>query len=182
MRVLRTASRSGRCPVRVIPTGADVALPSVLTVEVTFTKAAHRKDFPIWVAQAGKRRIQGAGLGSDARHLPHDIVTFVIEKQLGITNGFFGTVAAGGTFRSMAKRNNKPGRAVIARNVPALTAAEHTVNQTWSEWLAKRDTPCNVALDRAYAEWMSLPPDGKLTLDWLPTPAHPATPKKKRRR
>ena len=157
-------------------------MPSVVTVEVTFTKAAHRKDFPIWVAQAGKRRINGAGLGSDPRHLPHDIVTFVIEKQLGFKDGFFGTVAAGGTFRSMAKRKNKPGRAVIARHVPALTAAEHMVNQTWSDWLAKRDTPCNDALDRAYAEWRSLPPGGHVTLQWLPTPAHPAGPKKKRRR
>lgn len=151
-------------------------------MEVTFTKAAHRKDFPIWVAQAGRRRIEGAGLGSDPRHLPHDIVTFVVERQLGITDGFFGTVAAGGTFRSMAKRKNKRGRAVIARNVPALMTAEHVVNQTWSTWIAKRDTPCNEALDRAYAEWMAVPPGGQLTVDWLPTPAHPAAPRKKRRR
>lgn len=151
-------------------------------MEVTFTKAAHRKDFPIWVAQAGKRRIDGAGLGSDPRHLPHDIVTLVVEKQLGITEGFFGTVAAGGTFRSMAKRKNKPGRAVIARNVSALMAAEHLVNQTWSDWMAGRDTPCKEALDRAHDEWMALPPGGQLTLDWLPTRAHPAPPRKKRRR
>jgi len=151
-------------------------------VQVTFTKAAHRKDFPIWVAQAGKRRIEGAGLGSDPRHLPHDIVTLVVEKHFGITDGFFGTVAAGGTFRSMAKRKNKPGRAVIARNVPSLGVAELIVNQTWSDWMAKRPTPCNDALDRAYAEWMSLPPGGSLTLDWLPTPSHPAAPRKRRRR
>jgi hypothetical protein len=159
-----------------------VLLRSVVAVKVTFTKATHRKDFPIWVAQAGKRRIDGAGLGSDPRHLPHDVVTLVIEKELGITDGFFGTVAAGGTFRSMAKRKNKPGRAAIARNVPTLTAAEHIVNQTWSDWLAGRDTPCKSALDRAYLDWMSLPPGGQVTFEWLSTPAHPAAPKKKRRR
>jgi len=151
-------------------------------VDVTFTKAAHRKHFPIWVAQAGRRRIEGSGLGSDPRHLPHDVVTFVVEKQLRITDGFFGTVAAGGTFRSMAKRKNKPGRAVIAANVPGLDAAEHVVNDTWTKWLAGEETPCSAQLDRAYKEWMALPPGGQLTLEWLPCPAHPATPRRRRRR
>jgi hypothetical protein len=151
-------------------------------VRVTFTKASERDRWPVWVGQAGKRRIEGSAVGADPRHLPHDVVTFVVERELGIADGFFGTVAAGGTFRSMAKRKNKPGRAVIARNVPAIDAAEKVVNRTWSDWLAGRDTPCNAALDRTYREWMSLPPGGSMTLEWLRSAAHPAAPKKRHRR
>lgn len=147
-------------------------------MDVTFTKAAHRKDFPIWVAKAGRRTIAGAGLGSDPRHLPHDIVTFVVEKHLHVTDGFFGTVAAGGTFRSMAKRKNKPGRAIIAANVPGLDFAEHTVNNIWTKWRAGDETPCNAELDHAYSAWMALPPGGQLTLQWLPCAAHPAKPQR----
>jgi len=151
-------------------------------VDVTFTKASDRDRWPVWVGQAGKRRIEGSHLGSDPRHLPHDIVTLVVERELGITDGFFGTVAAGGTFRSMAKKKNKPGRAAIARNVPAIDAAEKRVNAVWADWLAGRDTACNAALDRAYREWMSLSPGGSMTLSWLPCAAHPAAPKKRHRR
>jgi hypothetical protein len=109
-------------------------------------------------------------------------VTFVVEKDLAITDGFFGTVADGGTFRSMAKRKNKPGRAVIARNLHGLMSAEHVVNEVWGDWLAGRDTPCRAALDRAYDAWMTVLPGGELTLEWLPWAAHPAKPRKRRRR
>ena len=151
-------------------------------MQVTFTKAADRKDFRVWVANVGRRRIEGAGLGSDPRHLPHDIVTLIVERELGITDGFFGTVAAGGTFRSMRKRRNSAGRAVIARNRAGLTVAEHAVNQVWRSWRAGTESTCNEPLDRTYAAWMELPPGGRLTLDWLPCAAHPANARARRRR
>ena len=151
-------------------------------MRVTFTKAGDRKDFRVWVATVGRRRIEGAGLGSDPRHLPHDIVTLVIERELGITDGFFGTVAAGGTFRSMLKRRSTAGRAVIARNRAGLTVAEHTVNDVSRKWRAGTDTTCNEALDRTYAAWMALPPGGRLTLEWLPSAAHPAKTRVRHRR
>lgn len=160
---------------------AALLLPSA-TVDVTFTKPAHPKDFQVWVAQAGKRRIDGAGLRHDPGRLPHDLVTFVVERELGIADGFFGTVAAGGTFRSMAKRRTRPGRAVIARNGPAVMAAEHTVNRIEGRWRAGQDSPCNAALDRVLAAWTALPPHGRLTLEWLPCSAHPAEPRRRRRR
>ena len=110
---------------------------TVGVVEVTFHKAAHRRDFPPWVARKGKSRIVGSHLGSDPRHLPHDIVTLVIERQLGLVDGFFGTVEAGGTFRSMRKRRHAAGKAAIAANRPGLGRAEHLVNETWAR-LASR--------------------------------------------
>jgi hypothetical protein len=137
-------------------------------VEVTFRKAAHRKDFPVWVAKNGKSTIRGAGLGSDPRHLPHDIVTLVVERELGLAHGFFGTVAAGGTFRSMDKRRHADGKAAIARNRPSLDEAERLVNREWSAWLANDQPRCAGALDAALAAWRAVPPGGELTLQWLP--------------
>lgn len=149
-------------------------------MEVTFRKALHRKDFPVWVARKGKERVAGAGLGCDRRHLPHDIVTLVVERELGLADGFFGTVAAGGTFRSMKKRRHRAGKAAIARNRPALRRAEHAVNQTWMNWMAGHDTPCAAALDRALAEWRAVQPGGELTLSWPISTAQ--TPARRRRR
>lgn len=42
--------------------------------------------------------IRGIGFMGAA---PHDLVHFVVERDLGLANGFWGTVAAGGIFGSM---------------------------------------------------------------------------------
>ena len=139
-------------------------------MEVTFRKAAGRKSFPIWTAKKGKTKIAGSILGCDPRHLPHDIVTLVVERELGITDGFFGTVEAGGTFRSMAKRRSPAGKAVIARNRAGVQQAEHTVHAVWDAWKAGRDSPCNDALDAALAAWRAVPPGGEMTFTWPPRP------------
>ena len=135
-------------------------------MEVTFQKASHKRDSPPWVAVKGKSRIVGSHLGSDPRHLPHDIVTFIIERELGLSDGFFGTVESGGTFRSMRKRRHAAGKAAIAANRPGLARAEYLVNETWSAWCAGRPTPCQAALDRASAAWAAVPPGGTMSLSW----------------
>lgn len=145
----------------------SAGVPSV-SVEVTFQKAADGRDFPPWVATKGKSRIVGSHLGSDPRHLPHDIVTLVIERQLGLVDGFFGTVEAGGTFRSMRKRRHAAGKAAIAANRPGLGRAEHLVNETWAAWQAGQPTACTEALDAAAEAWAALPPGGTMTLAWGP--------------
>jgi hypothetical protein len=136
-------------------------------VEVVFTKQAHPKHFPPWVVNVGKSRVEGSHLGCrPVDHLPHDVVTFVVERELGITDGFFATVAAGGTFRSMRKRRHAAGKAVIARNRGGLDAAEVIANVHWTEWLHRRPTPCAAALDQALADWRATPPGESLTLTW----------------
>jgi hypothetical protein len=140
-------------------------VPSV-SVEVTFQKASHSRDFPPWVAKKGKSHIVGSHLGSDPRHLPHDIVTFVIERELGLADGFFGTVAAGGTFRSMRRRRHAAGKAAIAANRPGLRRAEQIVNETAAAWQAGRPTACTAALDAAAEAWAAVQPGGTMTLEW----------------
>ena len=136
-------------------------------MEVVFTKAAHRKHFPPWVAHKGKTRIVGSGLGCDPRHLPHDIVTLVVERELGMRDGFFGTVFAGGTFRSMQKKRHAAGKAAIAANRRGLDVAEFVVNTACSDWMAGRPTECGAALDAALAAWLAVAPGESLTLAWL---------------
>jgi hypothetical protein len=133
-------------------------------VEVTFTKAVDRKHLVPWVARNGKARIEGSILGCLPPHLPHDVVTLVVERELGIDDGFFATVAAGGTFRSMAKRRHAQGKAVIARNRSGVLAADHRVHAEWAAWLAGQPCSCASALDAAEAAWRALPPGGTLTL------------------
>ena len=64
---------------------------------MTFTKAGDPRHLPVWVARDGKRVVRGSILGSDPRGLPHDVVQLVVERALGLDDGFWGTVAAGGT-------------------------------------------------------------------------------------
>ena len=149
-------------------------------MEVAFTKQAHPRHFPPWVARVGKARIEGSHLGCrPVDHLPHDVVTFVVERELGLTDGFFATVAAGGTFRSMRKRRHAAGKAVIARNRGGIDAAEVIANRHWAEWLHGRPTPCAAALDRALAAWRATPPGATLTISWDLTPQR--APKRRRR-
>jgi hypothetical protein len=146
--------------------GRSAARRTVDGMDVTFHKRAHAKDYVPWIATRGKTRIVGSHLGSDPRHLPHDVITFVVERELDIQDGFFATVAAGGTFRSMRKRRHATGKAVIAANRTGLDQAERRVNQTWQGWREGRPGPCNAALDEALEAWMALPPGGELTLSW----------------
>jgi hypothetical protein len=135
-------------------------------VEVTFQKAVDRKHLVRWVARRGKARIVGSILGCDPRQLPHDVVTLVVERELAIADGFFGTVAAGGTFRSMGGRRHADGKAAIARNRPGLLRAERVVHAEWTAWLAGGSSRCAAALDAADAAWREVPPGGTLTLRW----------------
>jgi hypothetical protein len=127
---------------------------TLVAMDVSFHRAVDAKDRRPWVARVRKMRVEGSILGSGVGdELPHDLVTFVVERELGLTDGFFGTVAAGGTFRSMAKRRHRAGKAVIARNRSSLDGAEHVVHEHWDAWRQGRDTPCTAAFERAHAEW-----------------------------
>jgi len=114
-------------------------------VEVSFYRAINVKDRRPWVARVRKMRVDGSILGSSVgNELPHDLVTFVVERELGVVDGFFATVAAGGTFRSMAKKRHGAGKAVIARNRPGLDRAERLVHEHWDAWRQDRPTPCQL--------------------------------------
>ena len=108
-----------------------------------------------------------------ATGLPHDLVTFVVERELGLSGGFFNLTAHGAIFRSSRRRFTRPGRALIAVHRADLDAAERTVNTTANAWRAGRPTP---ALDAAAAAWSGLAVGESIELTWrtLPLPGPPA--------
>jgi hypothetical protein len=108
-----------------------------------------------------------------ATGLPHDLVTFVVERELGLNGGFFNLTAHGAIFPSSRRRFTRPGRALIAAHRADLDAAERTVNTTADAWRAGRPTP---ALDAAAAAWSGLAVGESIELTWptLPLPGSPA--------
>jgi hypothetical protein len=129
-------------------------------MQVTFTKGARTCA---WTALRPPRtRVPGSTMaaGSD---LPHDLATFVIERELGIDHGFWGCVADGATFRSLPRKRTPQGKAVIARNRPALDDAERRVNATYAAWRAgRRVGPLDAMLER----WRSLGEGDALVVEW----------------
>ena len=111
-----------------------------------------------------------------ATGLPRDLVTFVVERELGLDGGFFNLTAHGAIFRSSRRRFTKPGRALIVAHRADLDEAERTVNTTASAWRDGRPTPANAALDEAAAAWSDLAVGESIELVWttLPLPGSAA--------
>jgi len=107
-----------------------------------------------------------------AAGLPHDLVTLVVERELGLRGGFFNLTAHGAIFRSSRRRFTRPGRALIAAHRADLDGAEHAVNAAAGAWRAGRPTPAATALDAAERDWSGLPVGDALELTWptLPLP------------
>lgn len=119
-----------------------------------------------WVALRPPRsRVAGPAMavGGD---LPHDLYTFVIEAALGLEHGFWGCVADGATFSSFGRRPTAPGKAVIARHLGDLDAAEAQVNAVYFAWRRGEPTELDAELDAMLARWRAVPQGGELTLDW----------------
>lgn len=98
--------------------------------------------------------------------LPHDLYTFVIEKELGLEHGFWGCVAAGATFKTLGRKRTPQGRAIIGRYLGELDAAEARVNEIYFAWKAARPTPLDEQLNAMLARWRALPDGGELTVEW----------------
>lgn len=99
--------------------------------------------------------------------LPHDLYTFVIEDALDIAHGFWGCIAAGATFKTLGRKRTPQGRAVIARYVDELDAAEERVNEIYFAWRAGRPTPLDQELGSMLDRWRAVPDGGDLVVEWL---------------
>ena len=127
---------------------------------VTFTK---RGRTCAWQALRPPRtRVPGSTMAAGA-DLPHDLATFVIERELGLAHGFWGCVAQGAVFRSLPRKRTPQGSAVIARHRADLDAAELRVNAAYRAWRAgRRIAPLETMLRR----WRDLPDGGTLVVEW----------------
>lgn len=98
--------------------------------------------------------------------LPHDLYTFVIERALGITYGFWGCVAEGATFRSFRRKRTPQGKAVIDRHTADLRAAEERVNELYFAWRAGAPTVVDADLDAMLERWRALADGTALVVEW----------------
>jgi len=120
-----------------------------------------------WTAQPrGRKRFVGSTMAS-GRHLPHDLAHFVVEEALRIESGFWGLLAKGATFASVAgRRRTRPGRQLIRTHQAELARVEWVVNAHLKAWLTGQPTPVAAALERMLGRWRSLKLGEQLQLRW----------------
>jgi hypothetical protein len=134
-------------------------------VEVRFQKGKGGRVCS-WTALRRKRnRIPGPAMAAGG-DIPHDLATFVIERELGLRHGFWGCVSDGATFRSLGRKRTEPGNTVIKRHVDALDEAESRVNDVYFTWRAGGATPVNAALDEMLVRWRALEEGEALVVTW----------------
>lgn len=124
-----------------------------------------------WTAVRPPRSIVPGPTMAAGGDLPHDLYTFVIEDALGLDHGFWGCVAEGATFRTLGRRRTPQGKAVIARHLDDLEAAEALVNDIYFRWRAGTGTELDPELDDMLDRWRALPDGGDLTVEWTERPA-----------
>jgi len=138
-------------------------------VRVVFRKG--KRGLCYWTAYPRKRRPASGVGGGTGRTLPHDLLQFVVEREHGRRHGFWGCLADGATFRSLAKtdrRPTRPGRAVIAAHVGELDAIEMLVGRELDAWLAGEDSPVTRALATTRERWLAMDDGDELDLEFTP--------------
>jgi hypothetical protein len=90
----------------------------------------------------------------------------VIERALGIEHGFWGCVAARATLRTLGRKRTPQDRAVIARHLGDLEAAEARVDEIYFARRSGEPADHDAMLDR----WRAAPDGGDLVLEWPVAP------------
>jgi hypothetical protein len=135
-------------------------------MRVTFVKLADRRASS-WEAVRGKRtRVPGPVMPLGKGGRPHDLEQLVVEATLGIDRGFWGSIAAGATFRSTGRKRTGPGREIIRRNKQHLDDAEAVAGEHVRRWEEGEDTPCAGPLDELARRWAELGDGDSLTVVW----------------
>jgi hypothetical protein len=122
-----------------------------------------------WRAELPRHgRFQGSTMAARSDHtdLPHDLAQFVVEANLRLEEGFWNLVANGATFKSLGRRQTKPGRQLIADHRAQLNEAEGIVNTHVQAWRDGVPTPLGPALDAMLARWRALRVGEELVVEW----------------
>lgn len=120
-----------------------------------------------WVAALPKRRpFQGTTMAA-GRSVPHDLMQFVVERALGIPDGFWGLLSHDAWFKSVpGRRPTRSGRALARAYCVSLVAVEERVNRHYLAWRRGEATPMRRVLDETYARWVELADGEQLVLEW----------------
>ena len=135
-------------------------------MRVTFFKLVEERC-SYWEAVRGKRsKVPGTPMALGRGGMPHDLLQMLVEGTVGIDDGFWGSVAAGATFKSTGRKRTKPGRAMIAQNRFGIDRAEHVVGEHLRRWTKGEPTSCAEVLDSCAGRWAGLDDRGGLAIDW----------------
>jgi hypothetical protein len=135
-------------------------------VRVTFRKLVEERVSTWEAVRSVRTRVPGSTMALGRGGLPHDLVQMIVEGSLGIDRGFWGSVAAGATFKSTGRKRTRPGRAVIAANRREIAAAEGVVAEHYYRWQHGMPTPAATHFDELSRCWNSLGDGGHFTVEW----------------
>jgi hypothetical protein len=153
---------------------------------VTFTK--ERRRYLVLVERAKSSTLYGHGPDTGGV-LPHDILHFVAEAELGLDYGIFGHLAAGMPSRIFVPADREEIAKIWRRNrikrlrVPEGRRSEELV--AWMEhgWGDRTLRPQLLArLDELAERWQALQVGGSLTLEWPRPEGRRRHPQRDRRR
>ena len=112
-------------------------------------------------------RVRGGYMPIGRGRIPHDLGHLATEGHFEVTDGFWGLLARGATFRhGTDQRATRPGRALIAEHRDGLRAAEALGNHHHSRWASGASTPVAPVFDRFAEAWDATPEGGTLTVAW----------------
>ena len=135
---------------------------------ITFHKVMRPRPHAWWVAVRGKGgTIRGGFMPVGRGVIPHDMARLATEAHLGIEDGFWGLLARGATFRrGTDRRTTRLGRAMLAEHRSAVHAAEQLDNAHHALWSTRQPTPVAATFDFPAEQWVALPDNGTMTLQW----------------
>lgn len=140
-------------------------------MRVEFTK--HEKNGRVacaWTATRGKRTEVPGSYMPAGKDIPHDLGQYVVEAATGYTDGFWGLIDRGATFKSTGRKSTRPGRAIIRDHRAELDASEGLAGAHLAAWRAGEISDVGGALTVAYDQWQALSPGEHLVFEW-PSPA-----------
>lgn len=151
-------------------------------MRLEFTRHGDRFDLVVTGTKGPDLILQDHDTG---RTLPHDLVHAVVERALGIEDGFCGALARGATFKGFQRvvpaRHQRSGLKTLRRSADRVLAAELKVNWAVRAWegrdisgpgvggpqLSEPELRVAVAvIEEAARRWRALDDGDVLVIDW----------------
>lgn len=155
-------------------------------MKVTFIKE-HRR-YSVLVEREKGSTLAGHGPGND-EWLPHDLLHFVAEAELGLDDGIFGALAAGRPAKVFVPVDPKETAKVWRRNrvrrvrLTEGRRSEQLAHELGGAWRERTLEPeLQRKLDELAERWHSLHIGESLTLDWPRPEGRKRHPPRDRRR
>jgi len=135
---------------------------------VTFHKIGTDRPTAWWEAvRKSGGVVRGGYMPIGCGVIPHDLAHMATESVLGLTDGCWGLLARGATYRhGTRQRATRRGRELIRDNRVRLHEAEQLGNHRHGTWMRGAATPVGPVFERLAAAWSAVPQGGQLVVCW----------------